>query len=249
MACAVFANKGLDSLDYSAAAELGITKDLFLVLKKGKNAFPMSESGKAHEFDADVRSWMLDLCKLKTETPVANPLEFPRLLDGSKSVEELMGVRKTIAMYRDQLQADYMKLLGSVAKAATHIPNPVFSSMLSKMGVAKDENQYYNDTHTKLKGIQTPTYSAAQSAVQRIDKFISNKQNANLRNARARSEAAAAATAQQERNKEAAKYGLPPGSKSENILAARLALLRRGGRRKTKKQKRSTKRRSTRRKV
>jgi methylthioribose-1-phosphate isomerase len=119
--------------------------------------------------------------------------------------------------------------------------------MLSKMGVAKDENQYYNETHTKLKGLQTPTYSNLQSAVQRIDKFVSTKQNANMRAARAASNAAAAATAQQERNKEAVKYGLPPGSKSENILAARLALLRRGGRRKTKR--RSTKRRSTRRKV
>jgi len=249
MACAVFVNKGLDRLDYTAdkLADFGITNDLFLLLKKGKNAFPLSESGKAHEFDADVRSWLLDLCKIKAETPVANPLDFSRLLDGSKPMPEILELRKTIATHRDQLQSDYMKLLGSVAKAATHVPNPVFSSMLSKMGVAKDENQYYNETHTKLKGLQTPTYSNLQSAVQRIDKFVSTKQNANMRAARAASNAAAAATAQQERNKEAVKYGLPPGSKSENILAARLALLRRGGRRKTKR--RSTKRRSTRRKV
>lgn len=237
MDCSRFAEKGLDALDYKTdtLAELGISDVLFLALKQGKAAFPMGSSD-GYDFDANARAWMLGLCQIKTQTPVASP----RLLNGSKTVQELGGVRRTIASYRDQLRADYMKLLASVVKASSFIKNPMMSTLMGK-----SENQYYKKTHDLLFGLNQATLSNCDSAVQRIDKFLSNKQNANMRTARAAANAAQTAARQQETNSMAAKYGLPPGSKSENVLRARLNSLRRGGKRRGGKQK--TNRRLTRR--
>ena len=233
--------------------ELGITRDLFLLLKKGKNGFPMGARYNAGSFDSDVKAWLLDLCKIKSETPVANPLEFPKLFDGTKTTDQLSQMRKTIAAYRDQLEGDYKRLLESVRKASTHIPNPMLSSMLSKMGVAKDENQYYKQTHEQMFSLQKAVVSNLQSAIEKIDTFTSNKGSGS------RSAAAAAGAGPARAGPEnalVARYtnvmghppigmGPPVTQANINAMSARLASLRRGGKRKTKK--RSTKKRSTRR--
>jgi len=226
-------------LDYNTNVKNFLPKDLFLLLKKGKNAFPMDKGLDAANFDADVRSWLLDLCKARTETAATSP-EFLDTLRRAETVDELSALRAPIVSLRDALISDYQKLLRSVSKAAQHIPNPVLSSMLIGLGVAKSENQYYKQVHDALFGIQRGVEGALTSAIDRIDRLIRNKQNAAMRNARARSNTAAAAQHQARFNTIGARFGLPAGTKPLNVLTTWRNKTIRGGKRKTKLQKGGT---------
>lgn len=233
MACSALANKSLNSLEATNVGSF-LAKETLLLLKKGRNAFPMEKRSEAAAFDADVRTWLLDLCKADADFPPMRP------------VEESLPQRDAIAAAHDSLVSDYKRLLLSVAKASQNIPNPVFSTMLSSIGVTKQENQYYNQVHDALHTVQQGYASRLKSLLDRIDRKISNQQTATLQRQRAEANAAAAAARQRETNAQASKVGLPPGSKMENVLAARLAALRRGGARNTKRRSKKALRRRTR---
>ncbi len=224
--------KGLNSLDYEANIKQFLSKELFLLLKKGKNAFPMDKRIEAANFDADFRAWMLDVCKAQTET-AATRIEALEMIKQA-SVEELSAMRLPIATLKDSLAADYQKLLLSVSKASQHIPNPVLSSMLVSIGVAKAENQYYKQVHDALFSIQKGVEGSLTGALQRIDRTISNKRNAAMRNARQRNNAAAAARHQAAFNAQGARLGLPPGTSPLNVLTAWKNKVAKGGTRKQK---------------
>lgn len=239
MSCSAFVAKGLNSLDYDTNVKNFLPKDVFLLVKKGKNAFPMGKSMEASTYEADFRSWMLDLCKARTET-IATSLEFLDTLRRAETVEDLAALRGPIVALRESLVADYKRFLSSVSKAAQYIPNPVLSSMLIGLGVAKSENLFYKQVHDALFDIQKAVEGSLTSAIDRIDRLIRNKENAAMRNARARSNAAAAARHQERFNTIGARLGLPAGTKPLNVLTAWKNKTVRGGRRKTKLQKGGT---------
>lgn len=221
MSCSAVVGKSLLTLEPSNVGSY-LSKETLLLLKKGKNAFPSENRLEAAAFDSDVRAWLLDLCKADTDFPPMKP------------VEESLEQRDAIASALDTLVADYKRLLVSVAKASQNIPNPVFSTLFSTIGVTKQENQYYKQLHEALHTVQQGYASRLKSLLDRITRRIANQQTAALQKARLNANTAAAAARQQSVNEQAAKVGLPPGSKAENVLAARLAALRRGGGRKKK---------------
>lgn len=227
MSCSAVVGKSLNSLEPTNVGSY-VSKETLLLFKKGKNAFPSEKRLEAAAFDSDVRTWLLGLCNADTDFPPMKP------------VEESVGQRDAIARAHDSLVSDYKRLLGSIGKASQNIPNPVFSTMLSSIGVTKQENQYYKQLHESLFPIQQAYVSRLKSLVDKIDRKISNQQRATLQRQRDEANAAAAAARQRETNAQAAKVGLPPGSKPENVLAARLAALRRGGgKKKTKRAKKA----------
>lgn len=221
MSCSAVVGKSLNTLEASNVGTY-LSKETLLLLKKGRNAFPMENRSEAATFDSDVRTWLLDLCKADADFPPMRP------------VEESLAQRNAISAALDALVSDYKRLLLSVAKASQNIPNPVFSTLFSSIGVTKQENQYYNQVHDALHTVQQGYASRLKSLVDRIDRRLANQQAAELQRQRAEATAAAAAARQRETNAQAAKVGLPPGSKPETVLAARLAALRRGGGRKKK---------------
>ena len=158
MNCSTFAEKGLDTLDYvtDKVADLGLSDKLFLALKQGKTALLKGKPSDAQELDANARAWMLALCQVKTQTPISNVTELPKLFNGSKTVQQLSEVRGRIATLRDQVRGEYMRLLASVAKAGSHIPNPMLSTMMGK-----SENQYYKKTHDMMFDLNKATQAGA----------------------------------------------------------------------------------------
>lgn len=233
MACSAVVTKGLNSLDYNTNVRTYLSKELFLLLKKGKNAFPMNRSDEAVGFDGAVREWLLALCNmgnLALASPAAS-----NTLARAETKGELEALRGPVASAKDDLVSSYGNLLKAVFKAATYVPNPPLSSMMSSIGLVKPVNQYYKQVHDFLFEIQKGKVGLLDSMLERIDRRITNITNAAARAARARSNAAAAAGYRAHWNTEAAKAGLPAGTSAEAVLRERFRKL--GGKRKTMRRK------------
>lgn len=227
MACTVGHIYEID-FDKNTSINNYISKELFIKLKKGYEAFPLDKRMDAAKFDESFRLWMTTLCQINKQL-----FERPSLTAFTNRVKALPTPAQANALSReisgliDGINQYNQELLQSVSKASMYM-----KSFLSTIGV---QPRYYDSVHDDLFSIKKAILSTLQTAKERVAAKASELQLANSKATYNTLKARLNKVSGRRTNANMAEsLGLPRNTPLNVILRTRLNRLKKGGKQKTK---------------